>query len=94
MVCYEHLEHIEKTRLDKWIEMLNKHTHKGSVFLGSASHLDYNPRVHVTLESRKWWGEKFGPYGWREYVADVLNEYTVPFNFEMKNSYQINLIRD
>lgn len=93
VLCYEHLEHIQRDALPKWFEMLNKHTHKDSVFLGSASTLDYNPRVHVTLESKEWWQSKFNEYGWDILDVNALNIETKPFNFELGNTNELTFIK-
>ena len=93
VLCYEHLEHIEKEALPKWFEMLNKHTSPGSIFLGSASTLDYNPRVHVTLESKEWWQQQFSTVGWSVLDVNVLNQETKPFNFEIANTNELTFIK-
>lgn len=93
VLCYEHLEHIEKSNLDIWFKMLHKHSHSGTIFLGSASTLDYNPRVHVTLEDKDWWVDKFKKYGWYNLNVNLLNTDTKPFNFELQWTNELNFYK-
>lgn len=90
ILCYEHLEHIEKSNLDVWFKMLNKHSHPNTVFLGTASTLDYNPKVHVTLENKDWWINKFNEYKWENLNISLLNNHTKPFNFELHWTNELN----
>lgn len=94
ILSFEHLEHIQEDRLRKFLENVNFHSKKGTIFHGTASTLDYNARVHVTLKSKEFWDSKFGDFGWdvKEELPLIIQA-NKPFNFELQNTVQLAYVK-
>jgi len=93
ILCYEHLEHIQEHKLEKWFKNLNKHSNLETIFLGTSSTNPYNDDVHVTVRPKKWWINIFKKYGWINITDSFLNETTKPFNFVLEDTSELNFIK-
>jgi len=79
IISFEHLEHIEHSKLNSFTENLLTHSKHGTTFIASAA--DGGHTSEHSLFPKDWWVDFFSKKGMNELnVPSILDERTRPFN--------------